>query len=375
MRVALLRDLPQENWPSIEVYANRLASGLRALGPELEVIEAHVQAWSWANWSLPMPYGRSASLRTLGLYLSRWVRYPLTLRRIHADIYHILDNSYGHLAFFLEPRRVVVTSHGGTSRSWRRWNPEGPAMWLFDLAFKGMLRAARVVTVSEYAKQELLAETHYPAERIHVIYHGLESVFCPLSPGERERQRIALLGKGERYLVLHVGHSAARKNVEALYKAVALLRKDGWPVRLLRVGGVPTGAQARLVEELGIGPATTHIAYVENQLLPAYYAAADVFVLPSLYEGFGVPLIEAMACGTPVVCSDWALFHEVCHDAALFVEPRSPEALATAIAQILENLALCEELRQKGLRRARHFTWERTARETLAVYREVAQGL
>lgn len=375
MRVALLRDLPQENWPSIEVYANRLASGLRALASELEVIEVQVQAWSWADWSLPTPYGRPASLRTLGLYLSRWIRYPLALRRIRADIYHILDNSYGHLAFFLEPRRVVVTSHGGTPRSWRQWNPEGPAMWLFDLAFRGMLRAAHVAIVSEYAKQELLAETHYPAERIHVVYHGVEPIFHPLPPDEREHQRAALLSNGEHYLLLHVGHSAVRKNVETLYEAVALLRKDGWPVYLLRVGGMPTNAQARLIEDLGIGPITTHIAYIENQLLPTYYAVADVFVFPSLYEGFGVPLIEAMACGTPVVCSDWALFHEVCHDAALFVEPRSPEALAMAIARVLESPALSEELRQRGLRRACDFTWERTAHETLAVYQEVAQEL
>nr|MBC7244582.1 glycosyltransferase family 4 protein [Chloroflexota bacterium] len=371
MKIALLRDLPQENWPSIEVYANRLASGLRALASDLEIVEVLVQSWSWADRSISMPYGRPASLRTLGLYLSRWVRYPLVLRKVQADIYHILDNSYGHLAFFLEPRRTVVTSHGGTPRSWRRWNPEGPAMWLFDVAFRGMQRAAHVVIVSEYAKQELVSETRYPAERIHVVYHGLEPIFHPLSPNERERQRAALLRNGNRYLLLHVGHSAARKNTEALYRAVAILRQGGWPVQLVRVGGIPTASQARLIEGLGLGPVTTHIAYMENQALPAYYAAADAFIFPSLYEGFGVPLIEAMACGTPIVCSDWALFHEVCSDAAYFADPRCPDALAEAIAQVLANPALCEELRQRGLQRAREFTWERTALGTLAVYRKI----
>jgi len=117
MRVALLRDFAEENWPSIEVYADRLAQGLRKVAPEVEIIEVQPPAWSWRDWRLPMPYGRSASLQTLGLYLSRWIRYPLALRKIQADVYHILDNSYGHLAFFLDPRRTVVTSHGGTPRS------------------------------------------------------------------------------------------------------------------------------------------------------------------------------------------------------------------------------------------------------------------
>jgi hypothetical protein len=127
MKVALLRVFPEENWLSIEVYAARLAQSLQALDTNLEVVEVQRRSWAWPDLRAPTPYGRPASLQTLGLYLSRWVRYPLALRRVEADIYHILDNSYGHLTFFLNPRRTIVTSHGGTPRSWRQWNPEGPA--------------------------------------------------------------------------------------------------------------------------------------------------------------------------------------------------------------------------------------------------------
>lgn len=371
MRVALLRDLVEENWPSIEVYADRLAQGLRKVAPEVEVIEVRVPAWSWSNLRLPMPYGRRASLRTLGLYLSRWVRYPLALRGIQADVYHILDNSYGHLAFFLDPRRTVVTSHGGTPRSWRRWNPEGPAMWVFDLAFRGMLRAARIIAVSEYARQELLAEADYPPDRIHVIYHGVDEWFRPSGKDERQQVRLRYLRPGEKALLLHVGHCAKRKNVERILQAVALLRQRGLAVRFWQVGGVFTAAQRPLVETLGIGEAITQIPHVPNADLPPLYAAADVFVFPSFYEGFGIPLIEAMACGTPVVCSNAASLPEVVGDAALTVAPDDIEGLAAAIARVLNDPALANDLRCRGLARARLFTWERVAQKTLEVYRRV----
>ncbi|MGB9872848.1 MAG: glycosyltransferase family 4 protein, partial [Anaerolineae bacterium] len=314
MRVALLRDLKEENWPSIEVYADRLAQGLRKVAPELEVVEVQVPAWSWTDRRLPTPYGRSVSPRALGLYLSRWVRYPLALRDVQADVYHILDNSYGHLAFFLDPKRTVVTSHGGTPRSWRRWNPEGPAMWVFDLAFRGMLRAGRIIAVSEYARQELLAEVDYPPDRVHVVYHGVDEGFRPLPEEERRRVRSRYLRPGEVALLLHVGHCAERKNVEGVLQAMALLRQRGLVMRFLQVGGAFTPAQRHLVETLGIGQAVTQLSHVPNTDLPPLYAAAEVFVFPSFYEGFGVPLIEAMACGTPVVAADAASLPEVVGD-------------------------------------------------------------
>lgn len=372
MKVAWLRVMPEERWRSMDVYAHWLTRSLRALKTDIDFLEITVHAWTWADWRVPMPYGRTASLHTLGLYLSRWIRYPLVLRRVKADVYHVLDNSYGHLAFFLPSARTVVTMHGGTPRGYRQWQPEGPAMFLFDLAYRGMLRASHIISVSEHSKRELLKEAAYPEEAIHVVYNGVAPVFRPSMAQGRRRLRSQLLSSDEAHLILHVGHSAARKNVTALYQALALLRDQGRAVHLLRIGGLPTSAQEALIEHLKIGAAVTHLPHVDNQELPAYYAAADVFAFPSLYEGFGIPLIEAMACGAPVVCNDSALFREVCAEAALYVDARQPEALAAAIAQILDAPALADDLRARGLARARQFTWDRTAQQTLAVYRMMA---
>jgi glycosyltransferase involved in cell wall biosynthesis len=371
MRVALLRVMAEEHFRSIEVYSEHLIRHLRALSDDIEFVEVTVPAWSWKNLKIAMPYGRSASLHTLGLYLSRWIRYPCSLINIQADIYHVLADVYGHLVFFLPRSRTVVTLHSGTPRSWRVWNPEGPAMWMVDLAFRGLLRSGRVVAVSDHARGELISQTRYPPDRVQVIHHGTEPAFAPLTESLRARMRGNLLQPDEKYLLLHVGHGARWKNVEMLYRALALLRQAGWPVRLLRVGSLPTPAQAQLIDDLGIESAVTHLSHIDNRELPPYYAAADAFCFPSLYEGFGIPLIEAMACGTPVVCSDLALFHEVCADAAQFADSRSPESLAEAMALILGNSVHANVLRARGLERAKEFAWERTAYETLTIYRQM----
>jgi glycosyltransferase involved in cell wall biosynthesis len=156
---------------------------------------------------------------------------------------------------------------------------------------------------------------------------------------------------------------------------VAILRNKRQSVHLLRVGGIPTPSQARLIEDLSIASTVTHIPYVANQELPSYYAAADVFIFPSLYEGFGIPVLEAMACGTPVIASNAASLPEVVGDAGLLIDPRVPEAWAEAIARVLTDGSLADRLRQRGLERAGQLTWERTARETLQVYEQLLGGI
>lgn len=375
MRVAFLRVLTEENWVSMKVYADRLEEGLRRLPADIELVPLSVSAWNWQDKRVAMPYGRPASLHTLGLYLSRWIRYPLALRQVKADVYHILDNSYGHLAFFLPRHKTVVTSHGGTPRSWRTWNPEGPAMWLFDAAFRGTQRAGRIIIVSDYARQEFLQEApRYPAGNISVVYHGVESVFGLVPAGASQALRAQLLQPGEEALLLHVGHSAARKNVELLYRALAILRQQGRPIRLVRIGRGPSESQSQLICQLDLEAHITHLPGRPNQELPAYYAAADLFLFPSLYEGFGIPLIEAMACGTPVVCSDSPLFREVCGPAASYIDPSRPEHLAQTIVDLLANPSQRRHLSQQGLNRATQFSWENSAKQTLAVYEQLLAG-
>lgn len=362
MNVVLFYDLVQEHWPSIEVYADRLIGGLQRLQePGWTFTGVCPRGLHWSRLAVP------------ALYFSRTVLYLPYARQHQGQINHVLDNSYGHLLYLLDPHRTVVTSHGGTPITWRKWNREGPAMRFFDWAFAGTLRAAHIIIVSEYSKRELVEHFDYDPARVHVIYHGVDEIYRALPADTRATLRAQQLQPEEAGLVLHVGHCAARKNIEGLLRAfAALLRQSARPYRLLQVGGQFSPEQRQLIERLGISKRVTQIPPIPNAELVNMYNAADVFVLPSLYEGFGVPLIEAMACGTPVVCTEYELFREVCTDAALFADSRDADALATAMARVLNEPTLAADLQQRGLARAKIFTWERTARETLAVYQQIA---
>ncbi len=241
-KVMLFRDLVQEGWPSIEVYADRLYEGLDRLGG--------------AAWEFEATCPRDIIIPKLekpSIYVNRSVVYPLFAQTHRANLYHILDNSYGHLAYFLPSRCVLVTSHGGTPKSWRRWNREGPAMKFFDWAFRGMLRAQHIVIVSEYSKRELLIDYEFDPERIHVVHHGVDERFRVMPEATWQEIRKRYLAVDEAGLILHVGSCMARKNIEGLLSAFATLnRNSARPYRLLQIGGRFTAAQSAMIERLGI---------------------------------------------------------------------------------------------------------------------------
>ena len=229
-----------------------------------------------------------------------------------------------------------------------------------------------VITVSEAARGDLLAHLGLPGERVRVVASGVSDRFRPV-PSEEARQVAARLGLDGPF-ILSVGARQARKNVPRLLEAFAALRARGIRHRLALAGPTlwsdPT-LSATLARH-GLGDAVVSLGYVDEQDLPALYSAADLFVLPSLLEGFGLPVLEAMACGTPVVCSNTSSLPEVAGDAALLVGPLDIGEIADAMARVLADAALAAELRRRGLERAARFSWQGTARATVAVYRDVA---
>jgi alpha-1,3-rhamnosyl/mannosyltransferase len=175
------------------------------------------------------------------------------------------------------------------------------------------------------------------------------------------------------YFVLYLGSNKPHKNLGRLVEAWAQFRNSKFEIRSLVVAGhwdsrYPQAQQK--ATELGLGEAVRFLGDVSEADLPALYNLATVFAFPSLYEGFGLPPLEAMACGTPVVCANTSSLPEVVGDAALLFDPLDVPALAAALAQALSDADLRTALHARGLARARLFSWERTARETLAVYRQ-----
>jgi glycosyltransferase involved in cell wall biosynthesis len=173
-------------------------------------------------------------------------------------------------------------------------------------------------------------------------------------------------------MILFVGTLEPRKNLATLLKAYALLRKKAQPPRLI-IGGARGWHHEQVfsvVEELGLIEDVIFPGYIPREELPLWYNAANLFIYPSLYEGFGLPLLEAMACGTPVITSNISSLPEVVDGAGILVDPSSVEDMAEAMWQVLSDSSLRAEMRRKGLARAREFSWRKTAQRTVEVYEQ-----
>lgn len=295
---------------------------------------------------------------------------PLTLRRVKADVFHA---PHYVLPQFL-PCPAVVTIHDCIHLRFPEYLPNrfayGYAKLFMTMAAR---QATRVLTVSEASKRDILGYLRVPAAKVEVIYNGLDDRFSR-SPDTAEvelvRQRFQLT---DPYL-LYAGNIKPHKNVDRVIEAFARLKKRGHEsLKLLIIGDeISKSPQLRrAVHRLQLHQQVRFLGFVSNDTLAVLFRLASVFVFPSLYEGFGLPPLEAMASGTPVVTSNVSSLPEVVGDAALLVDPRDAAAIAGAVERILEDPALRQALVQKGLVRSREFSWERAALRIKDVYLDV----
>lgn len=290
------------------------------------------------------------------------------LLRGKVDLYHGCLN----VAPLLSPVPTVITIHDLAfirfPQTFRAYN----RIYL-DLATRlSARRASRILAVSEHTKREVAGLLGVPPERIVVTPNATRSHFRPFAADIIDQFR-ARKGLPARF-ILYVGTLEPRKNLTTLLEAFALVSRRVPSVPLLIGGGKGWMYQpifARL-EQLNLQDRVKFVGYIPEEELPLWYAAATIFVFPSIYEGFGMPPLEAMACGTPVITSNTSSLPEVVGDAGLMVDPAAPTALADAMMQLLTDADLHAALRQRGLERARRFSWTETAAKTLAVYREVS---
>jgi glycosyltransferase involved in cell wall biosynthesis len=229
-------------------------------------------------------------------------------------------------------------------------------------------RATHIIAISEQTRRDLVSAYGIPAEKITVIYEAADSRFRAQSPQAIAAAR-ARYQLPERYL-LFVGTIEPRKNLIRLLAAFEQLHAENLIDGLVIVGK-PGWLYDDFFAALECSPSKVAVVfpgYVPDEDLPAVYAGAQALVMPSLYEGFGLPVLEAMACGAPVACSDGSSLPEVAGDAALFFDPTSVDAISDGLDRILRDPGLQADLRDRGLRRANQFSWGRTAKETLDVY-------
>lgn len=247
-------------------------------------------------------------------------------------------------------------------------------VWFLTVGMRLFTRAATaIIAVSQHTRRDLIELYNAPPDKIHVIYEGIDSAFRPASPVEVARVR-AHYGLHRPYLLM-VGTLEPRKNHAAALYALARLKADGQPHQLVIVGGRGWLFEPirRRINELGLTDDVVFTGYAPACDLPPLYTGAACALLPSLYEGFGFPALEAMACAAPVVCSNVSSLPEVVGDAALLASPYDIDALTAAIHLVLTQPTLAEHMRQRGLQQASRFCWSRCAAETAALYAAALQ--
>jgi len=301
---------------------------------------------------------------------SRWITVPLSLPVAAAfsrsDLLHMT-----HVPPPLSPRPYVMTLHCLSTFLHPEFYPAGLGLRINALVKRGARSARLVICVSNALRDLAESELKIDRDRLVVAHNGVSAAFRPAPRDEAAGRVKAAYGLDQPYL-LFVGVIAPRKNVARLVDAYALYRKEtGSRVRLALVGRkwIADDVDAALRRHR-LENDVVQIAHVENSRLPDLYRAAEMLVFPSLWESFGIPVVEAMACGTPVLTSRTSCLPEIAGDAAICVDPHSTEAIAEGIARVLGDAATADRLRRKGLERARRFTWEHSALQTLHAYRQ-----
>lgn len=232
--------------------------------------------------------------------------------------------------------------------------------------------ADKIIVVSENTKKDLISFFNISEDRVAVTHLGVSSIFQKCADADRLEKVRKYYALPNRF-ILYVGNIGAHKNIKGLIEAFNILKSKGSDHRLVCVGskGSVTKEIMQLIEKFGLKERVIFTGYVKDEDLPYIYNLASVFAFPSLYEGFGLPILEAMACGVPVVASNVASIPEVAGDAALLFDPRDPQDIAAKIDKIIRDAELRGSLIGKGLGRVKKFTWENTARKTLEVYNSV----
>lgn len=299
-------------------------------------------------------------------FMSRYDR--LAINKIKPDLYW----GTNFLGYFGDFFKTVITIHDMAYQYYP--HTIHPVMYK-DLSQKlkdHAHRAHAIIAVSESTKRDIVKFLDVPEEKVRVIYNGVNGRFRPIYDKailELVRQKYRLPDK----FILFLGMLEPRKNIVGLIKAYKELTMDPqFKHGLVVVGGKGWYYKEifKAAEDLGINEQVVFTGYVPDEDLPAFYNLADVFVYPSLYEGFGIPVVEAMACGIPVIASNVASLPEIGGHACIYISPHSVDEMAKAIHKCLSDVALRNSLKEAGLARVKEFTWENSARKTLKLFQD-----
>lgn len=294
-------------------------------------------------------------------------RLPKAVRCWGIDVFHAPN--YMMPLWLPSGIRRVVTMHDLIPLLFRDFSPRSRKNRLFPvyrfILHQVAAKADRIIAVSDFTRRDVVQHLlgGEAGDKITVVHEAARPGYSPSVKLAREQIEFLFVGRRDPY-----------KNLPLLIQALARVREQGYPARLRVIGtDDPRYPEARhLSTELGVEDVVTWSGHVPDEALVQAYQQADVFVMPSNYEGFGLPVLEAMACGTPVICSNRGALPEVAGDAALLIDPHEPGQLAEAMIRLVRHPEERSALAERGLLRAGQFSWDETARQTIAVYESLA---
>ena len=356
----------------------RAAGISRYIDRTLAYLEPHLRGTGSAAFVGPDVHPTVEALAWLAVYRTRFptqrpiariiweqVVLPIEVRRLRADLIHCPGYAYP----LVDGRKSVVTFHDLSyfvlPEAFERPN----RLYLTAFSRLSAARASRFIAVSEATRRDMVKYLGIGQERIDVIYNGVDRRFQPSDYPDRVRSFRESKGLPEEF-ILFLGTMEPRKNLPHLLRAYALARRRGLTAPLVIAGGVGWGdlrLQA-LIDVLDLRGSVRLAGFVGMDEQVMWYNAATLFAYPSLYEGFGLPVLEAMACGTPVVTSNQSSLPEVVGSAGVTVAPDDTQSLAEALFSLMRNEAERAALSARGIAQARTFTWERSAREHYASF-------
>ncbi|GBC82141.1 D-inositol 3-phosphate glycosyltransferase [bacterium HR10] len=356
-----------------ETYIKNLIEALAAIDEENEYVLFFTRPEVAEQWRDRFRNFRVWVVRPHTRYLRIPFSLPWAVWRAQVDLLHVQ-----YAAPPICPRPIVTTIHDLSFEHLPQfYTPR--ERWLLKLAVGYTARrAARILTVSEYSARDIRATYRVPPERIVVTPEGVSALFVPVRDQERIHAVRRRYGIARAY-ILSVGSLQPRKNLVRLIRAYVNVRRrdDELDHQLVIVGKKGWLYQDifRAAQHAPFAEDIIFTGYVPEEDLPALYSGATVFVYPSIFEGFGLPVLEAMACGVPVITSYSSSLPEVVGEAALLVNPYDERAIEEALQQVIWNDAMRRELSERGLRRAQQFSWKRTAELTLRAYEDVVRNV
>ena len=368
LRIGLDGDVLGRRRTGDESYLTSLMRGLHGIDEDNEYVVYVRDAEAVASMFPELPRFGFESVRPQSIWFRYALGLPWLLRRRPVDLLHV--------QYFIPPMTpcpTVLTVHDLSFVVHPEFFSLRDRVLLQRLVPKSMRRADRIITDMEITKQDMVRIYGVDPERIEVIPLAADLRYRPM---DREvcRESVAKSFGVDGPFVLYVGTFQPRKNVEPLIRGYTQMREQGDLQHKLVLVGKPKHKYESVFEAIETSPFRDDIiltGFVEDDDLPVFYNAADVFVFPTLFEGFGLPVVEAMACGTPVITTNVSCLPDVSGGAAMLVDPNDPEAFATAMTSVLSDETVAQQMAERGLAHSAGYSWERTARETVAVYRKV----